>query len=107
VASRLHGADAGLRLRVRAAPKSARDGVDGIEETPDGPALKVRVRAVAEDGRANKAVALVVAEWLGIPKSRVEVSAGAKSRLKTLVVAGEAAELERRLNERLAALSGR
>lgn len=106
LASRLPGAGAGIRLRVRAAPRSARDGVDGIEETPDGPALKVRVRAVAEDGRANKAVALVVAEWLGIPKSRVEVAAGAKARVKTLTVAGDAAELERRLAERIAALSG-
>jgi uncharacterized protein YggU (UPF0235/DUF167 family) len=94
-----------LRLRVRAAPKSARDGVEAIEETADGPALKVRVRAVAEDGQANKAIAAVVAAWLGIPKSRVAVAAGAKSRLKTLAVAGDAAELERRLAERLAGLA--
>jgi uncharacterized protein (TIGR00251 family) len=90
-----------VRVRVHAKPKAARDGVDGIEETPDGPLLKVRVRAVAEDGEANRAVAKVVAQWLGVPKSRVEVTAGGKSRFKTLTVAGDAAELERLLAGRL------
>ena len=51
----------GVRVRVHAKPKSGRDGVDGIEETPDGPVLKVRVRALPEDGQANRAVGKVVA----------------------------------------------
>lgn len=107
MASRQRLADGGLRLRVRASPKSARDGVEGIEEMPDGPVLKVRVRALAEDGQANKAIARVVAEWLGIPKSRVEVAAGGRSRIKTLAIAGDAAELERLVGERVAALVGK
>lgn len=90
---------------MHASPKSSRDGVGGIKETADGPALKVRVRAVAEDGEANRAVAAVVAAWLGIPKSRIEVAAGTKSRFKTLAVAGDAAELERLLAARLADLA--
>jgi uncharacterized protein (TIGR00251 family) len=95
----------GVRLRVHARPRSARDGVEGIEDTPDGPVLKVRVRAVAEDGQANRAIALVVAQWLGVPKSRVEVTSGGKSRFKTLAIAGNAAELERLLARRLADLA--
>jgi uncharacterized protein YggU (UPF0235/DUF167 family) len=92
---------------VHVTPRSINDVIDGVTETAQGPALKARVRAVAEDGRANKAVALVIAEWLDIPKSRVEVAAGAKSRLKMLTVAGDAAELERRLAERLGGVARR
>jgi uncharacterized protein len=90
---------------VHARPRSARDEVEGLEETPDGPVLKVRVRAVAEDGQANRAIALVVAHWLGIAKSRVEVASGGKSRFKTLAIDGNAAELERLIAGRLADLA--
>jgi uncharacterized protein (TIGR00251 family) len=107
IARRQRTAAEGVTIRVHAKPKSARDGVDGIEETPDGPVLKVRVRAVAEDGQANKAVGKVVAEWLGLPKSRVAVSAGTRSRFKTLSVAGDAAELEHLIAERVALLAGK
>ena len=94
-------------MRVHAKPKSGRDGVDGIEETPDGPVLKVCVRALPEDGQANRAVGKVVAEWLGIPKSRVAVTAGGKSRFKTVAIAGDAPELERLIAQRLAGLGAK
>jgi len=58
-------------------------------ETAQGPALTVRVRAVAEKGEANRAVEVVVAGWLGVPKSSVAVTAGGKSRLKTVLVMGQ------------------
>jgi uncharacterized protein YggU (UPF0235/DUF167 family) len=74
---------------VRVTPKSAREGIDGVVETAQGPALTVRVRAVAEKGEANRAVEMVVAGWLGVPKSSVAVTAGGKSRLKTVLVTGQ------------------
>jgi uncharacterized protein YggU (UPF0235/DUF167 family) len=80
---------AGVRILVRVSPKSAREGIDGVVETVQGPAFTVRVRAVAEKGEANRAVEVVVAGWLGVPKSSVAVTAGGKSRLKTVLVTGE------------------
>ncbi len=74
---------------MRVTPKSAREGIDGVVETAQGPALTVRVRAVAEKGEANRAVEMVVAGWLGVPKSSVAVTAGGKSRLKTVLVTGQ------------------
>jgi len=85
---------------VRVTPKSTREGVDGLMATPQGTALAVRVRAVADKGEANRAVEAVVAEWLGVPKSAVEVGAGGKSRVKTLIIAGDQAALEARLATR-------
>jgi hypothetical protein len=82
-----------LRVHVRLRPGSRREGVDGIETTAEGAALKVLVRAAPEKGAANAALARTVAEWLGIAKSSVEVVAGARSRLKTIFITGERTEL--------------
>jgi hypothetical protein len=96
---------AGLLLDVRVSPKAARDGVDGLTETPHGPAVKVRVRAVPAEGEANAAVATVVARWLGLPASQVAVARGHKSRVKTLQIGGEPGALEALLAQRVHALT--
>jgi uncharacterized protein YggU (UPF0235/DUF167 family) len=95
---------AGIRLLVRVSPKASREGVDGVAETAQGPALTVRVRAVAEKGEANRAVETAVAAWLGVPKSSVAVTAGGKSRVKTVSIAGEPAKLAALVATRVAAL---
>src|SRR5262249_27964720 len=95
---------AGLEVLARVKPKSARDGIDGLVETAQGQAFKVRVRAVAEDGAANRAVEVVVAKWLGLAASRVKVLRGGKSRVKLLGIAGEPAEVEALVAARIAAL---
>ena len=74
----------GVRLRVFVQPKAAKTELVGIH----GPALKLKVRAVPERGRANEAVCKLVAELLGVPTSNVEVVAGGSTRFKTVVVAG-------------------
>ena len=94
----------GVRVLARVTPKSARDSVEGMMQTAEGPALKVRVRAVAEDGQANRSVASVVAQWLGVPKTRVTVAHGGKSRIKTLDIGGEPDELDALISARIAAL---
>jgi uncharacterized protein len=96
------GAD-GVQVLARVTPKSSRDGIDGLVETAQGRALKVRVRAVAEDGAANAALEKVVARWLGLASSRVRVLRGGKARLKVLGIAGDPAELEALVAVRVAA----
>jgi uncharacterized protein (TIGR00251 family) len=90
-----------LRITVRVTPKSHRDAVGGIEDTAEGPAIKVRVRAVPEDGAANAALARLFADWLGVPKGTIEVVAGTKSRVKTIFVTGEKGELASLMAARL------
>jgi uncharacterized protein YggU (UPF0235/DUF167 family) len=87
---------------VRASPKSSREGIAGVVETAQGPALAVRVHAAAQKGEANRAVALAVAAWLGVPRNSVTVKAGDKSRLQTVLVAGEPAVLTALLKLRTA-----
>ena len=96
--------EGGLRLLVRVTPKSAHDSVDGLVTTAEGRALKVRVRAVAEGGKANGAAEKVVADWLGLARSRARVVQGHKSRTKTLDLAGEPGEIDALVARRVAAL---
>ncbi|MDH3580976.1 MAG: DUF167 family protein [Hyphomicrobiales bacterium] len=86
-------ADAGLVVKVRLTPKSTRDEVGDIALHGDTPALRARVCAAPEKGRANAALEKLVARWLGVPPSRVNVTSGAKSRTKSLTIAGDADRL--------------
>lgn len=92
-------------VRVRITPKSSKDGVDGIEDTAEGPALKARVRAVPAEGEANAALVKLLAGWLGVAQSSVRIARGGKSRVKAVEITGNAMEIEARLAERLARLA--
>ena len=93
---------AGISVALRVTPRGGRDDIDGVETLAKGRSVvKVRVRAIAEGGEANRAVEAVVAEWLGVPNTSVSLAAGGKSRLKTLDVAGEPLALERLMRARL------
>lgn len=88
----------GLRLRLRVTPAASLDRIDGPEALADGTVvLRLRVRAVPEDGRANDAVIRLLARALGLPRSAVTLVAGGNSRLKTVHLDGDPADLAMRL----------
>lgn len=93
----------GLDLFVRLTPKSSSDAIDGLGTGSDGTAhLALRVRAVPEKGAANAALERLLAERLDLPKRAVSVVSGSTSRLKTVRLSGDAAELARAIEEVLA-----
>ena len=101
----LTSSEDGLLLRVRVTPKSQRDEVAGVHHAADGStALRVRVRAVPEDGKGNKAVIETVAAAFEVAKSTLSIRSGETSRNKTLLIAGNPAQLQARIASRLAAL---
>ncbi|WP_425499125.1 DUF167 family protein [Hoeflea poritis] len=80
----------GLRLVIRLTPGAARDAVDGVETGADGRKyLKIRVRAMPEKGKANRALIAFVAGQIGTPKSAIRIVSGETARLKTLHINGE------------------
>ena len=84
----------GARLQLRVKPGGRCDRLVG----PHGGALKLEVRAAPERGRANDAVACLLAGVLGVGRSDVEVIAGGGGRDKVVAVRGvSAAEVARRL----------
>ena len=89
----------GTILPVRAQPGARRNEVRGVQ---DG-ALKVCVTQAPEKGKANKAIIEVLAKWLGIRKSQIELLAGeTASQKKFLVREIEKEELAERIDTRLA-----
>ena len=72
------------QLRVKVVPGASREGIAGWL----GDRLKVRVRQPPEKGRANAAVARVLAAALGIEAASVTLAAGGTSPLKTFDVDG-------------------
>ena len=85
----------GVTIQVRVQPKARRT---ALEPTQEG-ALKAAVTEAPEDGKANEAVAALLAEAWRLPKSTIEVVRGAAARDKTLSIAGEPAALAGRITE--------
>ena len=84
----------GIRLRVRVTPRGGRDAVEGVgADADEAPHVKIRVAAAPVDGDANDAVEKLLAKWLGVPKSHVEVVGGQTVRLKTVMVDGDPVRL--------------
>ena len=80
-------------------PKAGADAVDGFAETDGVREVRVRVRAIPDEGKANKAVCALMAKFLGVPKSAVEVASGSTSRHKRLRIVGLSQEdLDSRLS---------
>ncbi len=94
--------DAGVIVYFRLTPKSSKDAVDGLHATAEGPAFQARVRAVPADGAANAALERLVSEWLDLPKRSVELASGAKSRLKSVAISGDAKILDGMLEAKMA-----
>ena len=88
----------GVRLSLRVTPKASRNAIAGLADTASGgKVLKVSVTAVPENGKANDAVVKLLAKAWKLPKTSLTVVAGATDRNKIVHVAGDPAELMRRL----------
>jgi uncharacterized protein len=86
--------DTGVTLALRVTPRGGRDAIDGVDTLADGRSvLRLRVRAIADGGEANRAVTELLAKSLGVPKARVRLVSGATSRLKQIAVDGDGATL--------------
>lgn len=87
-------ADDGVIVRVHVQPGAGRTAVVGRH----GDAVKVRVAAPPQEGRATDAAAALLAETLGAAASAVELASGPKSRSKRFRVRGvDPEDVEQRL----------
>jgi len=82
------------RLQIKVSPGASRNAIGSWM----GDTLKLSVTTAPEKGKANEAVIELLAEVLGLPKSRISIVRGHGQSQKLVEVAGlEAAELYRRL----------
>lgn len=75
------------RITVRLTPRADRDAVVGFEGV-SGDVLRVRVTAPPVDGRANEALARVLAARFDVPPSAVRIVMGQGARTKVVAIDG-------------------
>ena len=80
----------GVRVAVHLQPNARREVLGGPVELADGAILiKAWVTAPPEGGKANARLLALLAKAWRVPKSRLEVAAGAKERRKSILLRGD------------------
>lgn len=73
-----------IYIHVHVQPRASKNEIIGIH----GDSLKVRLTSPPVEGAANSLLVEFMAKKLGMPKSRIEIVVGEKSRHKTLKIEG-------------------
>lgn len=85
----------GFVVLVRLTPNSHSDKIMGTITTSDGVCrLVARVRAVPEDGKANKALIKLLAKQCRVRQSDISLVAGHKSRNKSVLINCEKSDIK-------------
>jgi uncharacterized protein (TIGR00251 family) len=71
-----------MRIQVRVKPNSRTE-----EVSQEGDSFIVKVKEPPKEGKANQAVIKLLAEHFGVPRSRVRILSGFRSRTKVIEVA--------------------
>lgn len=87
----------GIILNIYVQPGSKQDQLAGQYRD----CLKIKLRAKAVDGAANKALCEFLADYLGIANSSVRIVRGASSRQKLVEILGDAGLLTKGLEQLL------
>ncbi len=87
-------------MALRLQPGASRNQIDAPARLDDGKVvLRARVSAPPEKGKANEALAKLLAKAWKLPKTSIELIAGHSDRRKTLLLRGGDRELLIRLRQ--------
>jgi hypothetical protein len=96
---RLHNGQRGAALAVRVIPRSSKNEI--VEIMNDG-TVKIRLTAPPVEGRANDALIAFLSEVIDVPRSHIDIIAGATGREKLVSILNLDAEtVHRRILEHL------
>jgi uncharacterized protein (TIGR00251 family) len=68
-----------VKIRIKVIPNSK---IEGVIKEGDG--FLVRVKEPAKEGKANRAVIKLLADYFGVPQRQVAISSGFGSRNKVI-----------------------
>ncbi len=92
---KLHNGKHGAALTVRVTPRARKNEVGGILE--DG-TVRIRIQEPPVDGKANRALVVILSKVLGVRKNQIEIVAGQKGLDKIVTVDDMTAqEVEKRI----------
>lgn len=84
----------GIEVAVRATPRGGRDAIDGVmRDAAEACWLSVRISAPPDDGKANVALAKLLAQHFDVRPRDVVLVSGATARLKRLKISGDSGTL--------------
>lgn len=72
-----------MKIFIRVKPNSKKDSVRRIDVAH----FEIQTKSPPREGKANAAAVTALAHHLGIPKSRIKILAGAKSKQKVFEIA--------------------
>jgi len=70
-----------IKFRIKVSANAKADLIDFCDET-----IKIKIKAPAVDGKANKALIQYLSKLTGISKSKIKIVNGEKSSIKTICV---------------------
>ena len=86
----LRQSDNHIELYVRVTPNGSCNEIIGILDSSNSQnRLLLKVQAVPEKGKANKAAIKYLSKQLQIPKSMITITSGSNARKKTLLIVGD------------------
>lgn len=74
----------GTILYVKVKTKSKHDKIVGIIEESEKTYLSICVKAIAEDGKANKSVLKLISKTFKIPIANISIKTGTRSTIKQI-----------------------
>jgi uncharacterized protein (TIGR00251 family) len=85
-------------LKVRVTPRASSNRVE-VDESQ----VRIYVTAPATDGQANQATVSAISRLVGVPKSRIIITAGVSSRNKSIKIGGiKQSQLDSLIKEKIA-----
>lgn len=78
----------GVEVNIHLIPGAKKEQILGIVETIRGHAIKIAIHEKPSENKANEALVKFLASLLSIPKSKIEIKRGHKSRDKRIAITG-------------------
>ena len=82
-------------LKVHINPNSKKDEIVGIYND----SLKLKISSPPINGKANKALIKFLSKYLNIPKTKIKIEKGEKSKDKLIVIENKREEIVKKLQE--------
>ena len=73
-----------MKIKVKVKPNAKKEEIKKIDEDY----YEIRVTVVPEKGKANKKVIEILSKYLKVPKSKIKLVKGEKSKEKTFEITG-------------------
>ena len=86
-----------FRIAVRVKPRFSEDRI--VDRDAASGALEVRVKAAPVNNAANEAVIKLISKAFKVPKSKIRIAKGTKSRDKIVEIEADSSNLSRIVND--------